>query len=54
MTNYTSIQILLIIAVFEQSNSMKTHPKKFRKGFENKFLGIKKTAIKAVFFNHRR
>lgn len=54
MTDFTSTEILLISAIFEQSNSMKTHPKKFRKGFENKFLGIKKTAIKAVFFNHQR
>jgi len=54
MTDFTSTQILLISAVFEQSNSMKTHIEKFRQEFENKFLGIKKTSIKAVFFNHRR
>jgi hypothetical protein len=53
MTDYTSTQILLISAVFEQSNSKETHLKKFPQEFENKFLGIKKTAIKAVFFNHK-
>jgi hypothetical protein len=54
MTDFTSTQILLISAVFEQSNSIETHLEKFPQEFENKFLGIKKTAIKAVFFNHRR
>ena len=49
MTDFTSTQILLISAVLEQSNSMKTHLKKFPQEFENKFLGIKKTAIKRSF-----
>ena len=54
MTDFTSTQILLISTVFEQSNSRETYLEKFPQEFENKFLGIKKTAFIAVFFNHRR
>ena len=49
MTDFTSTQILLISAVFEQSNSKETHLEKFPQEFENKFLGIKKTAKKRSF-----
>lgn len=49
MKNYTSTEISMISAVFQQSNSKETHLENLPQESENKLLGIKKTAKKRSF-----